>query len=268
MAYSNFTSKNSFQKFTAYIYTFWCVIWFIVIFVSLFPLYYIFLQKEKWKPKAHYLNRIWAKTLFFFIGIRSEIQYNFVPDPKGTYVFVTNHFSYWDIAVLGTFIDNYFAFVGKSSVKKIPLIGYMFSKLHIQVDRSEKESRAKSMTRAMRALEKGRSMMMFAEGGILTRNPPQMIKPFKDGAFLMAIQHQVPIVPITLLNSYQIIWDEDLLMSRLPIRAIVHEPINTMGLKTSNMDELKEQTWNIIQNELDKFHGVSQMSSFEKISKI
>lgn len=267
MAYSNFISKSFLEKLPNYIFTVWSIFWFILIFLCLFPLYWLFLRKESTKHKAHNLNRIWAKTLCVFMGIKNETKYEFVPDPKGTYVFVTNHFSYWDIAVLGTFIDNYFVFVGKSSVKKIPLIGYMFSKLHIQVDRSEKESRAKSMTRAMRALGAGRSMMMFAEGGIITQNPPQMVKPFKDGAFLMAIQNQVQIVPITLLNNYQIIWHDDMLMSRLPIKATVHSPISTVGLKTSNMDELKEKTWNIIQNELDNYHGITEKLS-EKVSKI
>jgi 1-acyl-sn-glycerol-3-phosphate acyltransferase len=98
---------------------------------------------------------------------------------------------------------------------------------------------------------------MFVEGGIITRKPPQLAQTFKDGAFLMAIQNQVPIVPITLLNNHQILWDEQLILSRLPIRAVVHEPISTIGLKTSNLAELKEKTWNIIQNELNKYHGIS-----------
>ncbi|MES2797653.1 MAG: lysophospholipid acyltransferase family protein [Bacteroidota bacterium] len=268
MAYSNFSKVNSFEKFVGIVYTCWVGFWFVIIFVGLFPIYWVALQKEKWKPFAHQLNRIWGKILFLIIGMKVEVDYQFMPDKKGTYVFVSNHFSYWDIATLGVIIDNYYAFVGKSSVKKIPLLGYMFTKLHIQVDRSEKGSRAISMTRAMKALKKNRSMMMFAEGGIVTRNPPQMAKAFKEGAFLMAIQNQVPIVPITLLNNHQIIWDEDLIMKRLPVKAIVHKPISTIGMKTSNMDELKEKTWNTIQNELNRYHGIDLEVELEKNSKI
>jgi 1-acyl-sn-glycerol-3-phosphate acyltransferase len=268
MNYSNYKSKSGFAKILGYLYTGWTFFWFLLIFLVLFPFHWLFLQKEDWKPLSHKVNKIWAKILFVFIGMPVKVRYDFVPAKDKTYVFVVNHFSYWDIACLGTIIDNYYAFVGKSSVKKIPLIGYMFTKLHIQVDRSEKESRAKSMTRAMRALQSGRSMMMFAEGGILTRNPPQMASPFKDGAFLMAIQNQVPIVPITLLNNHQIIWDEELIISRLPVRAVVHKPIETKGLKTSNMDELKEKTWHIIQDELDKFHGIDTKIENEKVSKL
>ncbi len=268
MSYSNFSNKSRFTKIVARFYTVWVVFWFVFIFICLFPLYYITLQKDTWKPYAHNLNRIWGKILMVFIAMKIRVEYQFIPDKKGTYVFVSNHFSYWDIATMGLIIDNYYAFVGKSSVKKIPLIGYMFSKLHIQVDRSEKESRAKSMSRAMKALEKGRSMMIFAEGGIVTRNPPHMVKPFKDGAFLMAIQNQIPIVPISLLTNHQILWDEQILIQNLPIRAVVHTPIPTLGLHTSNMDELKEQTWQIIQNELNKYYGLPGVSSPERQSKI
>jgi 1-acyl-sn-glycerol-3-phosphate acyltransferase len=268
MRYSNYGSKSIVTKAFGYLYTGWALVWFLLIFLVLFPFHWLFLQKEEWKPLSHKVNKIWAKILFVFIAMPVKVRYDFVPAKDKTYVFVVNHFSYWDIACLGAIIDNYYAFVGKSSVKKIPLIGYMFTKLHIQVDRSEKESRAKSMSRAMRALQNGRSMMMFAEGGILTRNPPQMASPFKDGAFLMAIQNQVPIVPITLLNNHQILWDEELLISNLPIRAVVHNPIETIGLKTSNMDELKEKTWNIIQNELNIYHGIDVKLEKEKISKL
>jgi 1-acyl-sn-glycerol-3-phosphate acyltransferase len=268
MVFTNFPNKTKLQKLPAMLYTAWVGFWFVLIFLCLFPLFYIFLQKEEWKRYAHELNRIWAKILFPIIGMEVEVRHDFTPDFKTAYVFVANHFSYWDIASMGAIVDNYYAFVGKSSVKKIPLLGYMFAKLHIQVDRSDKESRAKSMTRAMRAIEKGRSMMMFAEGGIVTRNPPQMATPLKDGAFLMAIQNQVPIVPVTLLNNHQIIWDEDLLMRRLPVKAVIHQPISTIGLKTSNMDELKEKTYQIIQNELNKYHGIVVENSLGKTTKL
>lgn len=268
MAYSNFSNKSKSDKLIAILYTGWVGFWFVLIFLLLFPFFYVFLQREEWKKYAHYLNRLWAKILFPIIGMKTEVKHEFTPDPDAAYVFVSNHFSYWDIASMGAIINNFYAFVGKSSVKKIPLLGYMFAKLHIQVDRSEKESRAKSMTRAMAALKSKRSMMIFAEGGIVTRKPPQMVAPFKDGAFLMAIQNQVPIVPITLLNNHQIIWDEDLLMTRLPVKAVIHKPISTLGMKTSNMDELKEQTWQIIQSELNNYHNVETELKLEKNSRL
>jgi 1-acyl-sn-glycerol-3-phosphate acyltransferase len=256
MHYTNFPTRN-FTKFIAYFYTAWVAFWFVCIFLCLFPFFWLFLQNDNSKPYAHKLNRIWGKILFFIIGIKMDVRYDFKPQKNETYVFVSNHFSYWDIASMGMILDSYFAFVGKSSVKKIPLLGYVFSKLHIQVDRAAKESRAKSMNRAIKALINGRSMLMFAEGGIITRHPPQLAHPFKEGAFVMAIHQQKPIVPITLLNNHEIIWDADMLMRRLPVRAVVHEPILTIGMKSENAKELSEKVWHIIQNELNSYYKKS-----------
>jgi 1-acyl-sn-glycerol-3-phosphate acyltransferase len=141
------------------------------------------LQKEQWKPVAHYCNRIRGRIFFFMIGQPVNVTYETELDPKRAYVFCANHFSYLDIAMMGVVIKNYFAFMGKSSVKKVPLFGYMFTKLHIQVDRTIKNSRIKALTRSIKALKSGRSIMIFPEGGIFSTNFPEMIQPFKDGAF-------------------------------------------------------------------------------------
>ena len=163
------------------LYTIWATFWFVFLFVLLFPLFWLFLQKPEWKPKAHYLNRLWGKLFFTMAGIPIKVQYDFEPDLKKTYVFCANHFSYVDIAAMGMIIKNYYAFVGKSSIKGVPLFGYMFSKLHIQVDRGDKNSRATSMTRSLKALQSGRSVMIFPEGGIWSKNIPKMHFPLKDG---------------------------------------------------------------------------------------
>ena len=113
MPYTNFPISNS-SKIIAYFYTTWVAFWFVLIFLLLFPLYWLFLQKESWKRNAHYLNRIWGKVLFVLIGMKVEVKYEYKPEKEGTYIFVSNHFSYWDIACMGTIIDNYFAFVGKT----------------------------------------------------------------------------------------------------------------------------------------------------------
>ena len=209
------------------LYSIWAAFCFILLFLVLFPFFWIFLQKESWKPKAHYLNRVWAKLLFFLIGIPVKVQYEFIPNPKKAYVFCANHFSYFDIAVMGLIISNYFAFVGKASLKNVPLFGYLFRKLHIMVDRSDPNSRAKSLNRSIKALQSGRSIMIFPEGGIKSKNVPQMHLPLKDGAFVMAIQQQVPLIPISFLNNYKIQHDDELLIHRQAVRAIIHEPIDT-----------------------------------------
>ncbi|WP_435352528.1 lysophospholipid acyltransferase family protein [Emticicia sp. SJ17W-69] len=239
------------MKVFSWIYTGWCAFWFLLIFLLLFPIVFIALQREEWKPVAHYCNRIWGKTFFFLVGMPIKVTYEVELDNKKAYVFCANHFSYLDIAMMGVVIRNFFAFMGKSSAKNIPLFGYMFAKLHIQVDRADKNSRIKALTRSIKALKSGRSIMIFPEGGILSTGIPEMAQPFKDGAFSMAIENQVPIVPISLLDNYKAMPDK--LISWHRLRVIIHKPIETIGKTKSDIDALKKQVYEIIQPTLNQY---------------
>lgn len=239
------------KKLFSQIYTLWCGFWFIVLFLFLFPIVYVSLQKEEWKPTAHYCNRIWGKIFFFMIGSPLQITFEEPIDSKKVYVFCANHFSYLDIATMGVVIKNYFAFMGKSSAKNIPLFGYMFAKLHIQVDRADKNSRTKALVKSMKALKSGRSIMIFPEGGIHSKNIPEMVQPFKDGAFIMAIENEVPIVPISLLDNYKMM--PDILFHWHPLRVIVHRPIDTKGKTKDDMPDLKRQVYEAIQPHLHQY---------------
>lgn len=232
------------------LYTIWCAVYFVLLYLVLFPIQFVFLQRTQWKPLAHAINRIWGQLFFAGIGMPIRVEYRFRPGPRQVYVFCANHFSYLDIAAMGVIIRNYYAFVGKSEVKHIPLLGYMFAKLHVQVDRDQPNSRAYSLAKSIRTLAAGRSIMIFPEGGIRAPHPPQMV-PFKDGAFTMAIQQQVPVVPVTLLNNYLILPDKSPIRFHWhPLRAVVHPPIDTAGLTQDNVDDLKQKTYQIIHSEL------------------
>jgi len=229
------------------LYTVWAAFWFVGLFLLIFPFMYLFLQRERWKPYAHSCNRLWGKLFFPLVGMPIDVRYDYQPDPSLTYVFCANHFSYLDIAVMGVILRNYFAFMGKSAVKKAPLFGYMFAKLHIQVDRSDPGSRSKALQRSMKALDSGRSIVIFPEGGIRTEHPPRMHHPFQNGAFVMAVQQQVPIVPVSLLNTYQLLPDKK--KPRLHpgrLRAVVHPPIPTVGMTQDDVPALKERVYHVI----------------------
>ena len=241
------------MRILIFFYTLWATFWFVFLFIMLFPFFWFFLQKTEWKPIAHYLNRLWGKIFFPIAGIPIKVQYDFEPDVNKTYVFCANHFSYLDIASMGMIIKNYFAFVGKASLKGVPLFGYMFAKLHIQVDRGDKNSRVTSMTRSIKALKSGRSVMIFPEGGIWSKEMPKMSLPLKDGGFAMAIQQQLPIVPISLLNNYKIMPDGKFGIHPQAIRAIVHQPIETVGMTIDNVEDLKVKFYNIVQGALDSY---------------
>lgn len=242
--------KKPVSVFT-FLFNFWCILWLIIVYLSLFPFILVCIKIKKLNRYGTKLTNFWADVFFVVVGMPVQIEHRFKPDIQKNYVFVANHFSYLDVAVGMKVVRNYFSYMGKSSVKNIPLLGYMFAKLHIQVDRSDKNSRSKSMLRSKKALDSGRSLFIMPEGGIVSQEIPKMHQPFKDGAFLLAIGSGVPIVPITFLNLYEIMPDKTIFWG-LP-KVVVHEPVETAGFTKENLEELKSEVYRVIQNELNAY---------------
>ena len=238
------------------LYTIWAGLVFVSIFLALYPFIFVFLQRRSWKRVAHRLVRLWGQLFFLFSGIRIKVTHHFKPDPKQTYVFCSNHFSYVDIAVVVVIIHQFFSFVGKNAMKKIPLFGYLYASLNILVDRNDKNSRASSLSRSLRALQSGRSIVIFPEGGIVFKQLPYLGNPLKDGAFIMAIQQQVPIVPMSFHNNHQIMDEHTLLMRPGVLHVEIHPPIETLGLTMEDLPVLREKVFESIQNPILAYYGL------------
>lgn len=251
--------KNTFlsSPFTG-LFTLWSMFWFIGVFLLFYPFIFILLQKLSYRKYAAKLVRIWSKCFFFFSFIRFEVKHHFVPDKKQNYVFCANHFSFLDIAVIVYLLEHYTSFVGKSSLGKLPLFGYMYARLNILVNRSDNASRAGSLSKALKALQSGRSIAIFPEGGIVSKKYPYMAKPLKDGALIMAIQQQIPLVPISLFNNYQIFSDKPLMIRPGVIRAEIHPPIITKGLTMDDVPMLREKLYHIIQDPILKYYSLDE----------
>ncbi len=247
------------RKLVSTAFTLYCGVIFLVVFLLLFPFIFLCIQVKSLHRLAHRILRLWSYIFFFLTGMPVKRIFRFRPDPSKTYVFVANHFTYLDIAAGMNIVDNYFSYVGKSSVKKAPLFGYMFAKLHIQVDRSDKWSRTKSLKKGIDTLRSGRSVFIMPEGGILSENPPQMHLPFKDGPFIMAVENQVPIVPVTFLNNHVINNPLDRFRPGIRPRVIFDQPIPTAGLTSKDLESLKRKVYESIQGNLDTcFHFKSE----------
>ncbi len=229
-----------------FLHSAWSIFWLITIFLCLFPFIWLCIVIKPLNRYGTKLCNLWADLFFPIAFMPVTIERQTQLDRQKSYVFVANHFSYLDVAIGMKVVRNYFSYMGKSSVKKIPLLGYMFAKLHIQVDRSDKNSRANAIVRSQRALATGRSLFIMPEGGILSEEIPKMKQPFKDGAFSLALEANVPIVPITLVNLYKIMPAVGIKWG-IP-KVIVHAPVPTQG---KTIDELKAEVYHIIQDTLD-----------------
>lgn len=226
----------------------YAAVMFLLTFLVIFPFILTCIWVPGWKKYGRKINQYWAKIYFalIFLPVKIEIQGKF---EKGKpHIFLANHFSYLDVAMMG-FVPGDVLFVGKASIRKAPLFGYYFKSLHIAVDRDRLKSRAETMRRAGEALDKGSGIVLFPEGGIYTKHPPKMI-PFKNGAFRLAIEKQIPIIPVTLSFNHLILPDDSrLLLHRRAAKMVLNEALDPKDFESE--EELKAACFAIIQNQLD-----------------
>jgi 1-acyl-sn-glycerol-3-phosphate acyltransferase len=238
------------MKILRKLHTYYGLVVFTVLFAVLFPLFLIPILLPKQFHLVGVINRLWARLFFPAIFLRYKIECRSVLDPKKQYIFCANHFSYLDIASMG-FNPINAIFVGKNDMENIPLFGFMYRKLHITVDRSSLKSRMNTIKRSLQAIDEGKSLMIFPEGGIVTKHPPHMVK-FKDGAFRVAIEKQIPIVPVTIPFNWIILPDHPvLLLRRRLMKVIFHEPIDARGYSIERIEDLKEKVFAVINQELE-----------------
>ena len=232
------------------LYQIWVYTWFLTVFLLLFPFFVLFTQREAWKPAGQFLNKIWAYVVFALCFLPTKIVFKFRPSSHKSYVYCANHSSYMDIPSLCYALPGYFMFIGKASLAKIPLFGYTFRNLHIPVNRSSIKSKFETLQKSLEAIDKGRSVAYFPEGTISKLQQPAMIE-FKDGAFRVAIEKQVPVIPVTIPYNWLILPDDGKFIPyRHLMKVIIHEPIETKGLTLDDLDELKQKTYTIIHDEL------------------
>ncbi len=225
----------------------------IAVFISLFLIFLIPLlivaQNEKWHVMALKINHYWAILFFKVSFIPYEINYKTTPDKNQQCILCANHFSFLDIPAMGL-MPVPFKFYGKSSLNSIPVFGYMYRKIHITVDRSSLKSKRQSLEKAKESLNKGFNLAIFPEGGILAKEPPRM-EAFKDGAFSLAAQTLVPILPVTFTHNHLILPDDNrFLFRRISCRIVVHPPVFADTASPKSADLLKSRVFEIIQKEL------------------
>ena len=151
---------------------------------------------------------------------------------------IGNHISMLDILMMLKVSKNPFVFVGKKELAKIPIFGFFYKRVCILVDRSSAKSRTAVYKSAQRRLKQGLSICIFPEGGV----PDDLnivLDEFKEGAFRLAIEHQIPIVPVVFLDNKKRFSYEFFSGSPGRTRAIVMKFLNTHGLKSSDATQIK-----------------------------
>ena len=224
---------------------FWILwrIWFYMMMgipiIIMFPLLLVSILKETWYPYFFVMARIWAKSILFASGFYYKIDTQYKIEMNKSYMFVANHTSMTDIMLTLAVVRNPFVFVGKKELAKIPLFGFFYKRTCILVDRKSSRSRMEVFNRAQKRLNQGLSICIFPEGGV-PNDESILLDEFKDGAFRLAIEHQIPIVPLTFMDnkkrfSYTFFSGSPGLM-----RVTIHQPVLTTGKTIENKKDNKE----------------------------
>ncbi|MDD3003708.1 lysophospholipid acyltransferase family protein [Flavobacterium sp.] len=237
---------------------FWTLwrIWFFlmmgIFIIALGPFLFVFTLKEKWYPYFFVFARIWGKFTLITSGFYYKIERETQLAKGKSYMFVANHTSISDIMLMLAVVKNPFVFVGKAELAKIPLFGYFYKRTCILVNRSDSKSRRAVFERAQKRLNSGLSICIFPEGGV-PNDESILLDEFKDGAFRLAIEHQIPIVPLTFADNKKRLSYTFFSGGPGIMRVKVHAPISTLGKTLNDKREIKDATRRVIYHQLLKF---------------
>ncbi len=171
-----------------------------------------------------------------------------IDDPRRPYVILSNHESFVDMLLL-SHLPWEMKWLSKETVFKIPLVGWLMSMAgDVRLIRGNKASIVEAMKDCSDRLGKRTSVMLFPEG---TRTRDGSLGQFKDGAFRLAIEHQVPILPLVVNGTREALQAGSWKMNVTDAEVRVMEPISTTGLTTDDVPELRERVRNIIAAELE-----------------
>tara|TARA_R110002072_G_scaffold243015_1_gene402061 strand:+ start:2879 stop:3637 length:759 start_codon:yes stop_codon:yes gene_type:complete len=239
---------------------FFSIIWkiyfglfFFVSTVVFYPIILPFLFSETNKKRSFklFVAWSWCVRIFGFYPVKKVIDSEL---PEGPFIIIANHASYLDIFLLPSIMPkDAFLFLGKSEILKYPLIKTYFKRLNIPVYRGGIKA-VKSLISASQEINKGWSLVIFPEGEIPKIEHPKMI-PFMAGAFQLAKNAKVPIVPITFLNNYKRLSDlEEPLGLAGPgvCKVYIHPFIATKEVENLSKAKLNQKCFDIVNGPIKK----------------
>lgn len=184
--------------------------------------------------------RLWSRFLLLAAGVRVQVEGigNIAKD--GSYVFASNHLSYFDTPVVLAHIPVQFRFLAKAGLFKIPFLGtHLASAGHISVPREDPRASVRTLTQAADGIRlRGISMLVFPEGG---RTHTGELQPFHEGAAYIAIKSGVPLVPIALTGTRAVLPYGSGHVRPGLVRLQIGEPIPTRDLKPRDRSELSQK---------------------------
>jgi 1-acyl-sn-glycerol-3-phosphate acyltransferase len=209
----------------------------------------VVLRSYLWRRNMHKAcdnaARRWAKAILWAAGVRVILDgvENLLTD--GPQIVVSNHQSWFDVFVLAAHLPVRYRFVAKQELGSIPVFGRSWKSCgHVSVDRGNREAAVEALDQAWREVREDRlTMILFAEG---TRSLDGRLQPFKKGAFVLAVQGQVPIVPVAVVGSREIMAKGATRVRSGLVTVRIGTPIPTEGSTIRDRNRLLQESWDAV----------------------
>lgn len=208
--------------------------------------YYCSLKPDRYRNMNRF-RRYWAIISSAAVGFFYKFEYEQAIDWSKPYIICPNHSSNLDISAMCVLVNTNCSFMGKEELKDALVTGLFFRTVDIPVNRDSKMSSYRAFKKASEKLQEGISLIIFPEGKISDDYPPTLHE-FKNGPFRLAIEHKIPIIPVSSANTWKKLWDDGIKYGTRPgiCKFHVHKPIETANLSVDDADELKDKVYEII----------------------
>lgn len=232
------------------------VVYFYTVFalgtIILFPFFWWGMRKPSRYPAVHRVRSYGCSVVLWLTGVKPSIEKAEPFDWPEQFILVGNHTSIFDVVVGATLSREELLFLGKAELKKVPLLGYFFRHMDVPVDRHSKEGAKLSYQLAGKHLERGANLIVFPEA-TTSKYAPKLLN-FKKGAFKMAAERGIPIVPVTFVdNWWRYHYDEPYNGRPGILRIVIHAPIYPQTNDQHAVDALKERSHQLITKDMKHF---------------
>lgn len=224
----------------------------VLTFIITYPFVYAFSRNVKTYPQLNFMRKICAFLPCALSGIFFKYKYEEEIDWNKTYVVCPNHASNLDIFAMSLALKNNFFFLGKQELLENPVTKIFFKTIDIPINRENKIAAFKALKKTSERVSEGMSPIIFPEGKIGDDFPP-VLNEFKNGPFKLAIEHQVAVIPVTLVNNWKIWWDDGKKYGCKPgvSHICIHKPIEVNCFGVKDDEQLKEIVYQKIKSKLD-----------------
>ncbi|SDL68722.1 1-acyl-sn-glycerol-3-phosphate acyltransferase [Daejeonella rubra] len=227
-------------------------VWLALVFTSLYPIIFYFSRSP---AKFHGMNRV--RWIFSYLssllsGFIFRFSYEEKIDWSKRYIICANHTSNLDITAIILLAKRNYVFLGKEELLDNFITGIYFRTIDIPLNRDSKISAFRAFKKAGESLKDGKNVVIFPEG-MISENYPPVLQPFKNGPFKLAIEQGVQILPVTICNNWNLMWDDGKQYGTSPgiCDICVHAPIDTANLSSADAEDLKSQVYGIISGQLN-----------------